>query len=132
MKILSLDVQNLHGHYNLELNFCPEVTILAGINGSFKSTILHLLRDVTRMQFPTVDVKRVQINYHDDLKIYYYANSRAIKGQSISRRKNLRHTCNLMRLKLSIHHYLPSTLPIVRSPLPPYRRSLYSTLKCND
>lgn len=77
MKILSLDVQNLHGHYNLELNFCPEVTILAGINGSFKSTILHLLRDVTRMQFPTVDVKRVQINYHDDLKIYYYAKDAA-------------------------------------------------------
>lgn len=75
MKINSLDVRHLHGHYHLHLEFFPEVTILAGINGSFKSTILHLLRDITRMQFPTVDVKRIQINYKDDLKAYYYVKS---------------------------------------------------------
>lgn len=43
MKLKKMTIENLHGHYNYEVNFNRDITILFGLNGSGKTTILNIL-----------------------------------------------------------------------------------------
>lgn len=80
MNILNLEISRLHGDYDGVVTFNSDITILAGINGSFKSTILQLLSDLTAQRHPQVEVERAAVHYGEGLHAYYYA--RALTGSS--------------------------------------------------
>ena len=84
MRITSLEIDHLYGQYCGKIEFDAKVNILAGINGSFKSTILQLLHDLTMQRQPSLELDKAVVNYADALRVYFYAKKQADNGQGDS------------------------------------------------
>ena len=54
MKILRFSASKVHGHYNFDFKFHPDVNFLVGINGSGKTTALRLIQATLSMDFATL------------------------------------------------------------------------------
>lgn len=54
MKISRFFASKVHGHYNFDFNFHPDVSFLVGINGSGKTTALRLIQATLSMDFATL------------------------------------------------------------------------------
>lgn len=70
MKIKSLNVVGIHNHYNYEnIDFNSDVTILYGLNGSGKTTILNLIENIiTGQLFKLFDIDFLKIVLKYNLK----------------------------------------------------------------
>lgn len=66
MKIKELFVEKLYGKYNFNWSFDDRVNILAGKNGSFKSTLLNIIARVCCADHVSNDLKRARIWFTDD------------------------------------------------------------------
>jgi len=66
MKIKELLVEKLYGKYNFNWTFDDRVNILAGKNGSFKSTLLNIIARVCRAEHVSNDLNRARIRFTDD------------------------------------------------------------------
>ena len=67
MKIQELFVEKLYGKYNFSWTFDDRVNILAGRNGSYKSTLLSIIAHICRAEHVDNDLNRVRIRFSDDL-----------------------------------------------------------------
>ena len=66
MRIKKLFVEKLYGKYDFNWTFDDHVNILAGRNGSFKSTLLSIIAHVCRAEHVNNDLNRVGIWFTDD------------------------------------------------------------------
>ena len=67
MKIKELFVEKLYGKYDFNWTFDDRVNILAGRNGSYKSTLLSIIAHICRAEHVDNDLNRVRIRFTDDL-----------------------------------------------------------------
>ena len=71
MKIKKIKINSLYGKLNFEWEFDEKVNILAGINGSYKTTILNIIRQVTNHEEVKYPVSSVVAEYTDGIKLTY-------------------------------------------------------------
>lgn len=72
MKLTSVHIKKLHGLFDINWDLDAKVNILAGINGSFKSTILHILEILLSGKFPTeYNVSEVDVFFDENCSIHY-------------------------------------------------------------
>ena len=60
MKIKKINGHSLYGELNFKWEFDSQVNILAGINGSYKTTLLNIIKQVTNHEdvaYPTPEVR---------------------------------------------------------------------------
>ena len=51
MKIIGFSATAVHGCYNFDIEFMPDINFLLGINGSGKTTVLRLMQAILSMDF---------------------------------------------------------------------------------
>ena len=71
MKIKKLKVNSLYDKLDFEWEFDEKVNILAGINGSYKTTLLNIIKQVTNHEDVTYPVTYVEAEYTDGIKLTY-------------------------------------------------------------
>ena len=71
MKIKKIKVYSLYGNMDFEWNFDEQVNILAGINGSYKTTLLNIIKQVTNHEEVNYPVTSVEAEYTDGVKLTY-------------------------------------------------------------
>ncbi len=72
MKIEHIKIKELYKEWNLETSFDERVNILSGINGSFKSTSLRLIRDLLISKSRnTTKVSEVEIKCSGCISVFY-------------------------------------------------------------
>lgn len=72
MKLKSIHIKKLYGLFDIDWDLDAKVNILAGINGSFKSTVLHILEIILTGKFPTdYEVSEVTLHFEYNYSIYY-------------------------------------------------------------
>ncbi|WP_167761375.1 AAA family ATPase [Duganella callida] len=54
MKIAKFSATKVHGHYNFDFRFFPDINFLVGINGSGKTTALRLIQAILTLDFSTL------------------------------------------------------------------------------
>lgn len=54
MKLINFKAAKVHGHYNFDLEFFPDITFLVGINGSGKTTALRLIQAALTIDLSTL------------------------------------------------------------------------------
>lgn len=80
MKIEKLRIQSLYGEMDFNWEFDDKVNILAGINGSYKTTLLNIIKRVTNHEDIGYPVSVVEANYTDDIKLTYIRREKDIKS----------------------------------------------------
>ena len=80
MKIERIQIQSLYGELDFNWEFDNKVNILAGINGSYKTTLLNIIKRVTNHEDIGYPVSCVEANYTDDVKLTYIRRERNIKS----------------------------------------------------
>lgn len=74
MKIKSLNIIGLHDHYNYEnITFNSDVTIIYGLNGSGKTTVLNIIENIiTGQLYKLFDTKfnRITLKFQNNSDIY--------------------------------------------------------------
>ena len=80
MKIKKLIVNSLYGELDFNWEFDDKVNILAGINGSYKTTLLNIIKQVTDHESIAYPVSVVEANYTDDIKLTYIRREKDIKS----------------------------------------------------
>ena len=80
MKIKKLIVNSLYGELDFNWEFDDKVNILAGINGSYKTTLLNIIKQVTDHDSIGYPVSVVEANYTDDIKLTYIRREKDIKS----------------------------------------------------
>lgn len=58
MKITKFSATKVHGHYNFDFHFLPDVSFLVGINGSGKTSALRLIQATLSMDLATLQTIR--------------------------------------------------------------------------
>ena len=74
MKLISFSASNVYRQFNFDLNFYPDVSILYGINGSGKTTVLKLINYVISGRFPDllkIDFDELTLKYNFEGNEYY-------------------------------------------------------------
>lgn len=72
VKVKTLVVDELHGKHNYRLDFNPDINILHGINGSGKSTVLHILANILNFDFQLftfLNFSHINLIFEDDTYI---------------------------------------------------------------
>ena len=73
MKIDSVHIAQLYEQYNFHWeNLDPQVNLIAGINGSFKTTIINILNDILNVREPNYPLSDVIIKLNDGSSVDYY------------------------------------------------------------
>ena len=73
MKINSIHIAQLYGQYNFHWQqLDPQVNLIAGINGSFKTTLINILNDILNVQEPNYPLSDVVVNMADGTMVDYY------------------------------------------------------------
>lgn len=72
MKIKELHVEKLYKKYNFDWIFDDEVNILAGINGSYKSTLLNIIKQMCEVDSEDHDISHVKAIYSEGYEQDYY------------------------------------------------------------
>lgn len=80
MKIKQLAVRSLYGELDFKWVFDKQVNILAGINGSYKTTLLDIIRQVTNHESITYPVAFVEADYEDDIRLTYTRRESDVKS----------------------------------------------------
>ena len=80
MKIKKLIVNSLYGELDFNWEFDDKVNILAGINGSYKTTLLNIIKRITNHEDIGYPVSVVEANYTDDIKLTYIRREKDIKS----------------------------------------------------
>lgn len=80
MKIEKLRIQSLYGEMDFNWEFDDKVNILAGINGSYKTTLLNIIKRITNHEDIDYPVSVVEANYTDDIKLTYIRREKDIKS----------------------------------------------------
>lgn len=75
MKIKELHIEKLYEKYDFDWSFDDKVNILAGINGSFKSTLLNIIKKMCEIDNPDYDLSHVKAAYTDGYQLDYYCTS---------------------------------------------------------
>jgi predicted ATP-binding protein involved in virulence len=70
MKLLKLSLANFKGFEQLDLDFEPDVTVLAGINGVGKSSVLYAISVVLSRSLPSFTSSRSKPRYLEDDDLY--------------------------------------------------------------
>jgi len=85
--ISKIEIERLWGKYHIEWHLNPDVNILAGINGSGKSTILNIIAGIlTGGNFVgEVDnwIDEVKIRFNDNKMLYFSSNRKTILSEII-------------------------------------------------
>lgn len=71
-RVRSVDITNLHGNYNLSLDFDRALTVLEGRNGTGKTTLLHILAnliDGDLLRFASMRFDHIIVNTFGGLEI---------------------------------------------------------------
>lgn len=73
MRIESIKIEKLYGKYDFEWNLRKDVNIIAGDNGSYKSTLLRILASICEPEniSDDFDVKGVTLSMTDDILIKF-------------------------------------------------------------
>lgn len=72
MKIDSFNIKKLYGKWTLKGSLHSDVNIISGINGSFKSTLLRILRDQLQgNKDKAAQYEQAEINFTDNVRLYY-------------------------------------------------------------
>lgn len=73
MKIKSIKIERLYDKYNFEWNLREDVNILAGDNGSYKTTLLRIIAKLCEPDYIPADfgVKSASVKTHDDTNVVY-------------------------------------------------------------
>ena len=72
MKIETAKIKNLYNEWNLDCTFDSRVNILSGINGSFKSTLLKLIRDLLISRSRNkAQISEAEIKCNANIKLFY-------------------------------------------------------------
>lgn len=71
MKIKKLTVKSLYGLMDFEWEFDKSVNILAGINGSYKTTLLSIIQQITRHENVSYPVASVEAEYTEGIKLVF-------------------------------------------------------------
>lgn len=79
MKIKKITGHSLYGELNFMWEFDEQVNILAGINGSYKTTLLNIIRQVTNHDEVSYPVSTIEAEYTDDIKLTYIRRESDVK-----------------------------------------------------
>lgn len=73
MRIKDFEIKNLYGKYSFRHNLDEKVNIIVGNNGTFKTTLLRILKYVVFYQSTShfFDIDTTKINFKDNLSIEY-------------------------------------------------------------
>ena len=71
MKIKKIKISSLYGNLDFIWEFDETVNILAGINGSYKTTLLNIIRQMTNHDELSYPVASVEAEYSDGIKLFY-------------------------------------------------------------
>jgi len=88
MKIKKLIVRSLYDELNFEWEFDDKVNILAGINGSYKTTLLNIIRQLTDHEEIGYPVSSVEAEYSEGIKLTYTRQVRDVKTLVANREDN--------------------------------------------
>ena len=88
MKIKRLSVHSLFGNLDFEWLFNEDINILAGINGSYKTTLLNILWHVTNHEEVEYPVSLVEAEYFGGLKLTYTREVKDLKSLLTTRDSN--------------------------------------------
>lgn len=80
MKIKKLVVNSLYGELDFNWEFDENVNILAGINGSYKTTLLNIIKQVTDHEDIGYPISKVEAHYSDGIKLTYIRRESDIKS----------------------------------------------------
>lgn len=73
MQLTSLSIKKLHGALSLDVDFRPEVTLLVGINGSGKTSVLNCIEVLLRpdmRRLATLDYERISLTFEREEKTF--------------------------------------------------------------
>lgn len=79
MKIKKITGHSLYGEFDFKWEFDEQVNILAGINGSYKTTLLNIIRQVTNHDDVSYPVSTIEAEYTDDIKLTYVRRESDVK-----------------------------------------------------
>ncbi|MCR5044366.1 MAG: ATP-binding protein [Bacteroidaceae bacterium] len=71
MQIKKLTVKSLYELMDFEWEFDKSVNILAGINGTYKTTLLSIIQQITRHENVSYPVASVEAEYTDGIKLVF-------------------------------------------------------------
>lgn len=72
MIIKKIHIDKLYGKYNFDWNFDDKVNILAGINGSFKSTLLNIIKQMCQLESSEYDLSHVYASFSQGYQLDYF------------------------------------------------------------
>lgn len=88
MKIKKITVSSLYGEMNFEWEFDDKVNILAGINGSYKTTLLNIIKQITNQEKITYPVASIEAEYTEGIKLTYIRQISDVKNLLANRESN--------------------------------------------
>lgn len=88
MKIKKIIGHSLYGELDFKWKFDKQVNILAGINGSYKTTILNIIKQVTNHEDVGYPVSFIEAEYTDDIKLTYMRRESDVKSILENREAN--------------------------------------------
>lgn len=72
MKLQEIKIKGLYKEWNLTCKLDPRVTIIAGINGSFKSTFLRIIRDLLKSKKSVQHlITGAEASFTEDVTLFY-------------------------------------------------------------
>ena len=72
MRLKDIDIRGLYGSHSLKTSFHPDVNIFSGINGSFKSTMLGIIRDLIEpKETPISIISEARVSLTDGYNLYF-------------------------------------------------------------
>lgn len=73
MRIKEFEIKNLYGKYSFKSHFDEKVNIIVGNNGTFKTTLLNILNNVTSFVFPKIffGLDSVEIKEDNNISVKY-------------------------------------------------------------
>lgn len=88
MKIKKITVKSLYGSLDFEWEFDKSVNILAGINGSYKTTLLSIIKQITLHENVKYPVASVEAEYYDGIKIVFTRKESDVQTLLANREEN--------------------------------------------
>lgn len=88
MKIKKITGQSLYGEIDFQWEFDPQVNILAGINGSYKTTLLNIVKQVTNHEDVGYPISHVVADYTDGIRLSYVRRESDVKSILENREAN--------------------------------------------
>ena len=88
MKINKISIHSLYGELDFVWEFDERVNILAGINGSYKTTLLNIIREVTNHDNVSYPVTDIEANYSDGISLTYTRRESDVKSILENRESN--------------------------------------------